>query len=90
MPCLGNGADHCCYIKGEECPLLILNHTDETGHFRKWACSLRAELGDWDKVLTDTRYITTTEGAWAPGVTCKDWPDGEGWNSIGCSVCGDK
>ena len=85
MPCFGNGTDHCCYIKGKECPLLIRNYTDETGHFRKWACGLRAELGNWDDVLADPRYPA---GSWAKGVNCRDWPDGEGWNGTGCSICG--
>ena len=87
MPCPGN-KKHCCYIKGEECPLLIKNYTDETGYFRKRACGLRAELGDWNKVLADPRYINTTKGAWASGVNCRDWPDGGQWKGKGCSVCG--
>lgn len=85
MPCLGNGNKHCCYIKAKECPLLIKDYTDEDGHFRKFACSLRAELGDWDRVLADPRYPT---GSWAEGVNCRDWPDGEGNNGIPCSICG--
>lgn len=88
MPCLGNGNDHCCYIKGKPCPHLITNYTDETGWFRKWACGLRAELGDWDKVLDDPRYKKLiAEKSWAPGVNCRDWPDGEGWNKYDCDLC---
>jgi len=96
MPCDGNGnsREHCCWIRtpsganeGEynTCPHLIRNWRDETGRRRKWACGLRAELGNWDDVLADPRYPT---GAWAPGVNCRDWPDGEDWNGVGCSVCG--
>jgi hypothetical protein len=88
MPCLGNGEDHCCYIKGKPCPFLIFDYIDETGHFRKWACSLRAKYGNWDDVLADPEYQRATEGAWAPGVNCRDWPDGEGWNAGPCSKCG--
>ena len=77
MPCSGNGNDHCCYIKGKPCRFLITNYTDETGHFRKWACGLRAELGDWDTVLVDPRYKKLiAEKSWHPDVNCRDWPDG--------------
>ena len=88
MPCSGNGGDHCCYVKGKPCPLLIENHVDETGKFRRWACSLRAELGDWDAVIADDRYKAATEGAWINGLNCKEWPDGEGPNRGVCRECG--
>jgi hypothetical protein len=86
--CLGNGKDHCCYIKAEECRYLIRDYTDEDGHFRKWACGLRAELGDWDKVLTDPRYKKNIEGSWAPGINCRDWPDMWPEGKPGCNICG--
>jgi hypothetical protein len=87
MPCLGNAKDHCCYNgRGQPCKFLIENYTDETGYFRRWACSLRAELGDWDKVITDPRYIA--EHTWATGLNCRDWPDGEGVNRGVCKECG--
>jgi hypothetical protein len=89
MPCLGNADDHCCYIKGEACPYMIRDYTDENGHFRKWACFLRAELGDWDKVLEDPRYRDLIEaGSWQPGLNCRDWPDGDGPNRGVCKDCG--
>lgn len=90
MPCLGNGEKHCCYIKGKPCPFLILNYVDETGHFRKWACGLRATLGNWDAVLADPRYQALIDaGSWAPGLNCKDWPDApEGINRGVCKECG--
>jgi len=88
MPCLGNGNDHCCWIKGKECKFIIRNYTDENGHFRKWACSLRAELGDWDKVLADPRWKAEVEGSWVSGLNCRDWPDGEGPNKGTCEECG--
>lgn len=86
MPCLGNGNDHCCYTKGKPCRFLIRNYVDETGYFRKWACSLRAELGDWDKVIADPRYLEHT--SWVEGLNCRDWPDGEGPNRGVCKECG--
>jgi len=90
MPCLGNSVKSCCFISGIECPYLIRDYTDESGHFRKWACFLRAELGDWDKVLADQRYKDLrTSGAWHPDMNCRDWPDGaEGPNRGVCKECG--
>jgi len=89
MPCLGNGNDHCCYVRGKPCKFIITNYTDETGHFRKWACKLRAELGDWDKVLTDPRWVEECQGAWTNGLNCRDWPDApEGPNRGVCKECG--
>lgn len=61
---------------------------DETGHFRKWACGLRAELGDWNKVLKDPRYIKDVKGSWRKGINCRDWPDRKGVNADYCSKCG--
>ena len=84
MPCLGVGDQHCCRIKGQDCPHLIHDYTDEDGHFRNFACGLRAELGSWDAVLEDPRYPADS---WAPGVNCRDWPEGPPkWR--GCNLCG--
>ena len=87
MPCLGNGKTHCCFIKGVECSYLIRDYTDETGHFRKWACGLRAELGSWNAVLRDERYKKHVKGSWAPGINCRDWPE-KPKKYKGCNVCG--
>ncbi len=85
MLCLGrNLDDHCCYIKGKVCPFLEEN--TEKGF--RWSCGLRRKLGSWDAVLANPEYQRVTAGAWAPGVNCRDWPDGGGWNGIGCSKCG--
>jgi hypothetical protein len=84
MPCQGrNLDDHCCYIKGKVCQFLEEN--SEPGF--RWSCGLRRELGDWDKVLADPRYKPIAD-SWATGVNCKDWPDGDDWNGLGCSKCG--
>lgn len=90
MPCFGNGEKHCCHVKGKPCPFLITDHVDETGYFRRWACSLRAELGDWKKVITDPRYEALIAAkSWAPGLNCRDWPDApEGVNRGVCKGCG--
>jgi len=88
MPCSGNAKDHCCYVQGKPCPLMIENYVDETGYFRRWACSLRAELGDWDKVLEDPRYKEATGGKWIAGLNCRDWPDADSGPNYGvCKDC---
>jgi len=80
MPCNGNGKDHCCYIKGEACHNLVEN--DPRAPERRWACGLYLDVGkDWDKVLASDRY---PKDAWANGLNCRDWPDGEGVNRGYC------
>jgi len=68
---------------------MITNYTDETGHFRKWACGLRAKYGNWDDVLADPRYQELIDAkSWGPGMNCKDWPDApEGPNHGICREC---
>lgn len=68
---------------------MIKDYTDETGFFRRWACGLRAEFGNWDDVLTHPIYkILLAGGAWAPGLNCRDWPDApEGINRGVCKLC---
>lgn len=54
MTCIGRGdanGDHCCYVRGKVCDYLIENHEG-----RRFACGLMAELGDWEKVHSDSRY----------------------------------
>ena len=69
---------------------MITNYTDETGHFRKWACGLRAKYGNWDDVLADPEYKKLIANkSWAPDLNCKDWPDAlEGPNRGVCKECG--
>lgn len=55
MSCHGNGAEHCCWIDGEQCRFL---ETD-TVPGRHWVCGLRRELGSWDRVHLDERYLRT-------------------------------
>ena len=86
IKCLGRNLDeHCCWIKGNVCQFLKENI--ETGY--RWTCGLRFELGSWDAVLEAPRYQSVAN-SWAPGVNCRDWPGGEGWNGVGCSKCGAK
>lgn len=92
MPCLGNAADHCCYIKGEPCAFVEEHpdgYIDENGHSRRWVCGLRRELGDWDKVLSDPRWISMSKDGWRPGLNCRDWPDAKSGPNRGiCKDCG--
>lgn len=83
MPCLGNSVDHCCYVNGVACEFLE-KHTVEG---RVWACGLRRELGNWDAVITDSRYLEKVDPYFGE-MNCKDWPDGEGKNRGKCADCG--
>lgn len=58
--CHGNGAEHCCYLEGQVCPFL----EEYTIEGRRWACGLLRELGDWDAVHSDERYLTTVRPVW--------------------------
>ncbi len=82
MKCLGrNFEDHCCYVEGKPCDFLEENTTPG---FR-WACGLRRELGDWDKVINDPRYLDGPGKIFRKfGINCKDWPNFE----HACQVCG--
>jgi hypothetical protein len=62
------GGGHCCWVKGEVCEFLIENHED-----RRYACSLRVELGDWDKVHADPRYAPIKEVMLLGDGLCGDW-----------------
>lgn len=85
--CHGNGEDHCCYFGGEVCPFLRDDgpKPNKAG-VRRWVCTLYEELGDWQGVHDDPRYLATVEpmwrGAgwvmewlWDEGVRCGNWPD---------------
>ena len=84
MACAGNSADHCCYINGEPCPHLRDDGPDAT---RRWVCTLREELGSWDAVHVDPRYLRDVQPFWngyAPTLGCGDWPV----KRQTCEVCG--
>jgi hypothetical protein len=69
ITCHGNGDTHCCYVAGEVCEFL----EEATVPGRRWACGLRRELGDWQRVHADPRYQ----------------PIHEHWLSVGAQDCGD-
>lgn len=58
--CHGNGDSHCCYVNGKTCIFLQEN----TVEGRRWACGLYVELGDWNTVINDNRYIANIRPAW--------------------------
>ena len=84
MKCLGrNLEDICCITSDWVCPFL----EEYTQPGFRWTCGLRRELGDWDSVLKDERYINGPEKKLARfKVNCKDWPDET--LGHGCAKCG--
>ena len=72
--CHGLNDSHCCWINGTVCPYLE-EHTVEG---RRWVCGLLRELGTWEKVYTDPRYLATDAAVsfrvHHPGYGCGDWP----------------
>lgn len=86
MSCSGNGMDHCCYLIGRVCP-----HLEEaTVPGRHWVCGLYRELGSWDAVEADARYLRDVQPMWDikhPGFGCGDWPQNMPEKTI-CSGCG--
>ena len=76
--CAGTANDHCCYVDGKVCTFLEEN----TVPGRRWACGLRRELGDWDAVLADPRYVPIQ--AALRSTNCRDFPA----KGDTCSLCG--
>jgi hypothetical protein len=82
--CHGNGDDHCCWLAGQVCPFLR-DDGWSSPESRRFVCTLREELGDWDLVHSDPRYLATVEPLWRAsgdvmnwiwdeGVRCGNWP----------------
>lgn len=78
--CHGNNENHCCYVNGEVCQFLGENIVSG----RRWACSLYVELGDWDLVHQDPRYVTVVQSNWIANGT----PDCGTWVGPGCCFGG--
>ena len=53
----GDNGNHCCYVDGEVCR--FLTYVENVPR-----CSLRLELGSWDKVHKDMRYLTHIQPVW--------------------------
>lgn len=66
--------DHCCYVNGAPCPFLLID--DPALAPRKYACGLVHELGNWQRVEKDPRYLQQVKPHWdASGtIPCKDYP----------------
>lgn len=78
MECTGRGdanGEHCCFVDGERCRFL-----EENVGGRRWVCGLRRELGSWDAVHEDARYLASVQPAWdRVGIeSCGSWGPGTG------------
>ncbi len=74
MICTGRGdrgGGHCCYIGGKVCQFLTFD-----GDLPR--CGLLLELGSWERVHTDKRYLAAPVAQFYvdryPGFGCGDWP----------------
>lgn len=83
MICDGLSGDHCCHL-GTAGVCTFLEEGTVPG--RRWACGLRRELGDWQAVHADARYLADVRPKLdAIGVTnCGDWPP----PGMTCATCG--
>lgn len=84
MICSGNTEQHCCELNGRVCHFLEEN----TVEGRRWACGLYRELGNWQKVHIDPRYIKTVkpeiDKTPLVGLNCGEWPR----QGVKCLACG--
>lgn len=82
--CLGTASDHCCWVARAVCPHL----EERTVPGRRWACGLRRELGSWEAVHADARYLTGVksylETTALGNMDCGDWPP----VGVTCPSCG--
>ena len=85
MRCLGRNSDnHCCYLSGKVCQFLEENTEPD---FR-WTCGLRRELGSWNAVLEDPRYLEEVQPQLdaMPKIeptNCREYPGGT-WECRQC------
>ena len=61
----GVSGEHCCYFDG-----IVCKYYDN-------GCSLRRELGSWEKVHNDPRYIKDITSKKASPIPCGDFPTSE-------------
>ncbi len=83
MECLGRNLDeHCCWVNGKPCQFL-----EENSEEFRWSCGLRRELGSWDAVIEDPRYVNDILPLHrGKDMNCRDWPKiGHGGP---CKLCG--
>lgn len=86
--CHGNGSEHCCWVEGVECRFLEV----DTVPGRHWVCGLKRELGDWEAVHEDPRYLEHVRPVWDLHSVrdCGDWrgPLRDGSGSEQCCFVG--
>ena len=84
--CIGGaGQSHWCWINGEECWYLVVDQHPT----RKYACGLMMELGSWDAVYADPRYVRDVRAAFDEWADPERWPDcGDWWpkRNLCCGV----
>ena len=85
MECKGDQDDHCCHLgKYGVCEFLANANT-------RWVCTLREQLGSWERVHVDPRYIDRVRpklGDIGIKVDCGNWPT-PGETCATCGVTGD-
>lgn len=83
VACLGTTDNHCCWLGGPgQCQYLQKNF--ET---KEIACGLMVELGTWENVYADSRYINNVKPHlenYRPGLDCGEYP----WPGKRCDACG--
>ena len=84
MTCNGRGSrgDHCCYVAGKVCRFLV------DGEMPR--CGLKMELGDWEKVHNDPRYLEHVRPNWdEAGVSdCGEFGTGRDGKPKACCFAG--
>lgn len=83
-PRCGAKTGHCCWF-GEN-PCRFLRDDGDSAH-RRWVCTLREELGSWEAVHADPRYVEHVNLKALLGVDCGDYP-GPGMTCGECGVTG--
>lgn len=65
--------DHCCHLGAHGVCQFLVEHTAG----RRWACGLYVELGSWEAVHVDPRYVASVRPKlddMGLDVDCGDWP----------------
>ena len=79
MVCRATPENHCCWLPGGVCPFFDPVALAEGNG----GCSLRAELGSWDAVHKDPRYLRDVAPHWPQVDYCGAYPVNQR-----CATCG--
>ena len=75
----GSVEEHCCWYTNSEGEKENCQWLERGTNGRNWSCGLRAELGSWERVYEDIRYIESRVVREVveqyPGYGCGDWPN---------------